>query len=166
MKSLMMIAMAVTTIFIIQVTNSVAELSLNLADNEIMILSSTVKHGTEFGKEWTKEQQKVWEKTQRWFQVRMSDDWRNLENFYHKDAIFYHYFHKLPLNFSAYEKLMSGKMFWQAYCTVHEIKIIENIAILMMYYQVDSGSSPKRMTFVWMKQGTDWKLVTSMNKEE
>lgn len=53
-----MIAMVVTTIFIIPVTNSVAEVSLNLADNEIMILSSTVKHGTEFGKEWTKKQQK------------------------------------------------------------------------------------------------------------
>ena len=61
---------------------------------------------------------------------------------------------------------MGRKIFWRAYFTVHEIRIIENVDILMMYYEVDSGSPPQRMTFVWMRQGADWELVASMNKEE
>ncbi|MCK5154035.1 MAG: nuclear transport factor 2 family protein [Spirochaetales bacterium] len=166
MKSLMMIVIAASTIFIIQAVDLKAEFSANLSDNEIAIWQHEVSHGSKFGNKWSNEQKKVWEKTQEWWQRRMVGDWDNLEKLYHKDAILYHYFHKVPFNFPAYEKMMGGKSFWQVYCTVHDIRTIENVAVVMMYYEIVTGIPSKRMIFVWMKQGPDWKLVSSMNKEE
>ena len=162
MKFLVMIVMVVSTMFIIQVL----DLEAALLPNEIKILKSSVKHGSKFGEGWSEEQKIVWNKTQRWWQVRMVGDWSNLENLYHKDSILYHYFHKVPFNFPAYKKMMSGKVFGQVYCTVHEISIIENVAIVLIYYEITEPIPPKRMIFVWMRQGADWKLVASMNKEE
>ena len=162
MKSLVMIIIAFSTIFIFQV----ADLEAALLPNEIKIQMSSVKHGSKFGDGWSEEQKMVWNKTKEWWQLRMAPEWGKLKDLYRKDAILYHYFHKVPFDVSAYEELAKGKIFGLVYCTVHEIRIIENVAIVMLYYEIAEPIFPKRMIFVWMKQGADWKLVTTMNKEE
>ena len=162
MKLLLVIAMAIYTIFL----NQAVYLEAALLPNEIKILSSSVKHGPKFGDGWSREQKEVWNKTQEWWQLRMVLDWKKIESLYHKDAILYHYFHKVPLNFPKYKELARFKNFASVNCTVHEIRIIENVAIVMLYYEIYEPISPKRMIFVWMKQGADWKLIADMNKEE
>lgn len=52
------------------------------------------------------------------------------------------------------------------YPTVHDIRIVENVAILMMSYETTPSIPVRRMIFVWMRLGSDWKLVSSMNNDE
>lgn len=162
MKSLMMVAIVIGTIFILQTVDSEAA----LLSKQIEIQMSSVKHGPNFGDGWSEAQKEVWNKTQKWWQLRMASDWGKLKNLYHKDAILYHYFHKVPFEFPAYEELARGMAFGLVTCTVHTIRIIENVAIVMLYYEIYEPISPKRMIFIWMKQGADWKLIADMNKEE
>lgn len=162
MKNLWMFILAVGTIFIIQVV----DLEAALLPNEIKIQVGAVKHGPEFGSGWSAEQKNVWDKTQEWWQLRMGPEWDKLKLLYHKDATLYHYFHKVPFDFSLYEELAKENVFNVAYCTVHQIRVIENIAVVFLYYEILDPIPPKRMIFVWMKQGEDWKLVSTMNKEE
>ncbi|MGW8303812.1 MAG: nuclear transport factor 2 family protein [Desulfobacterales bacterium] len=162
MKSLMMVAMMIGTIFFIQIV----DLEAALFSNQTEIMTSSVKHGPKFGDGWSEEQKEVWDKTQKWWQFRMASDWGKLKNLYHKDAILYHYFHKVPFEFAAYEELAKGMAFAMVTCTVHAIRIIEDVAIVMLYYEIYEPIPPKRMIFIWMKQGADWKLIADMNKEE
>jgi hypothetical protein len=162
MKSLMIALLVINVAFIIQVT----DLDAALLPNEIKVQESSVKHGPKFGEGWSEEQKKVWNKTQKWWQLRMVGDWSNLEKLYHEKAILYHYFHKVPFEFSAYEGMMKGVVFGVVYCTVHEIRIIENVAVAMIYYEIVDPIPPKRMIFVLIKQGDDWKFISTMNKEE
>ena len=162
MKPLLVIAMAIFAIFV----NQVVYLEAALLPNEIKILSSSVKPGPKFGDGWSREQKEVWNKTQEWWQLRIVLDWKKIENLYHKDAIVYPYFCNVPLNFPKYKELARSMSFDSVNCTVREIRIIENVAIVMIYYEIYYPIPPKRMIFVWMKQGADWKLITSLNKEE
>jgi hypothetical protein len=177
MKHLIVIAMVIGSIFV----NEVVDLGAALLSNQIEIRKTleigeskterfrfrfSVKHGPKFGDGWSEEQKEVWNKTQEWWQFRLASDWKKLENLYHKDAILYHYFHKVPFNPPAYKELAKGATFDFVCCTVHEIRIIENIGIVMLYYEIMEPIRPKRMIFVWMKQGADWKLIADMNKEE
>ena len=93
-------------------------------------------------------------------------DWGKLKDLYHQDAILYSYFHKVPFGVSELEELAKGKIFGVVYCIVHDIRIIENVAVVMLYYEIAHPIPPKRMIFVWMKQGANWKLITTMTKEE
>ena len=162
MKSLMMVAMMIGTIFIIQIV----DLEAALLHNQTEIWSDSVKSGPKFGDGWSDEQKAVWNKTQKWWQLRIASDWGGLKNLYHKDAILYHYFHKVPFEFPAYEELAKGMVFAMVTCTVYSIRIIEDVAIVMLYYEIYEPIPSKRMIFVWMKQGADWKLIADMNKEE
>ena len=162
MKSLVMIIITFSTICIFQV----ADLEAALLPNEIKIQESGIKHGPKFGEGWSEEQKIVWSKVQKFWQLRMAKDWDNLEKFYHNNAILYHYFHKVPFDFPVYEDLVKGKDFALIYCTVHEIRIIENVAVVMLYYEIAFPILPKRMIFVLIKQGDDWKFISTMNKEE
>ena len=157
-----MIAIAIGATFV----NQLVDLEAALLPKQIEIQMSSVAHGPKFGDGWSEEQKEVWNKTQEWWQLRMASDWSKLKNLYHKDAILYHYFHKVPFDFPAYEELARGLAFGIVYCTVHEIRIIENVAIVMLYYEIYEPIPPKRMIFIWMKQGADWKLIGDMNKEE
>ena len=162
MKFLVMIVMVVSTMFIIQVV----DLEAALLPNEIKILKSSVKHGSKFGEGWSEEQKMVWNKTQEFFQFRMVLDWGKLNNLFHKDAIIYSIFRKVPFDFLELEKVLKGKYLGVFYCTVHEIRIIENVAIVMLNYEKEFPLPPGRMTFVWLRQGADWKLITFMSKRE
>ena len=162
MKSLIISITVLCSFFIIQVVEAEAA----LAPNEIKIQESSVKHGPKFGEGWSGEQKKIWNKTQEWWQLRMVGNWVDLEKTYHQDAILYHYFHKVPFEFPVYKEMMTGKIFKVVYCTVHEIRIIENVAVVMIYYEISFPIPPKRMIFVWKKQGTDWELIATMTKEE
>ena len=158
----MVIVMAVSTMFLIQVV----DLEAALLPNEIAIRPSSIKHGPEFGNGWSEDQRMVWNRTQEWWQLRMASDWGKLKNLYHNDAILYSYLHKVPFDVSELEELAKKKIFGVVYCTVHEIRTIENIAVVMIYYEIVHPIPPKRMVFVWMRQGADWKLITTMSKEE
>ena len=162
MKPLIVITMAIGAIFV----NQVVDLEAALLPKQIEIQMSSVEHGPKFGDGWSEEQKEIWNKTQEWWQLRMASDWSKLKNLYHKDAILYHYFHKVPFEFPAYEELARGMAFGMVTCTVHAIRIIENVAIVMLYYEIYEPILPKRMIFIWMKQGADWKLIADMNKEE
>ena len=162
MKLLIVIIIVFGSIFV----NQVVGLEAKLLSNQTEIMGSSVKYGPKFGVGWSEEQKEVWNKTQEWWQLRMASDWGKLKNLYHKDAILYHYFRKIPFEFPAYEELARGLVFVMVTCTVHEIRIIENVAIVMLYYEIYEPIPPKRMIFVWLKQGADWKLIADMNKEE
>jgi len=162
MKPLMIVAMVIGTICII----GIVDLEAALLSNQTYISTRKVKHGPNFGDGWSEDQKEVWNKTQKWWQLRMAKDWGKLKNLYHKDAILYHYFHKTPFEFPAYEELTRGMIFGMVTCTVHAIRVIENVAIVMLYYEIYEPVPPKRMIFIWMKQGADWKLIADMNKEE
>jgi hypothetical protein len=153
MKLLIVIVMVFGAIFV----NQVVGLEAALLPNQTEIWSSSVDYGPKFGDGWSEDQKEVWNKTQEWWQLRMVSDWGKLKNLYHKDAILYHYFHKVPFEFSAYEELARGMVFAMVTCTVHAIRIIENVAIVMLYYEIYEPIPPKRMIFIWMKQGADWK---------
>lgn len=162
MKLLIVIVIVFGAIFV----NQVVGLEAALLSNQTEIMGSSVEYGPKFGDGWSEEQKEVWNKTQEWWQFRMASDWSKLKNLYHKDAILYHYFHKIPFEFPAYEELARGMVFAMVTCTVHEIRIIENVAIVMLYYEIYEPIPPKRMIFVWLKEGADWKLIADMNKEE
>ncbi|MBC2705239.1 nuclear transport factor 2 family protein [Desulfobacula sp.] len=162
MKSLMMIVIAVSTVFIIQV----ASLEAALLPNEIAIRKSSLKQGTKFGEGWSKEQKMVWNKTQEFFQFRVVLDWDNLNKLFHKDAIIYTVSRKVPYDFLELEEVLKGRVPAVFYCTVHEIRIIENVAIVMLNYEVEFPVPPGCLTFVWMRQGADWKIITLTGKKE
>ena len=162
MKSLVMIVMVVSTMFIIQVV----DLEAALLPNEIKIMPSSVKHGPEFGKGWSEEQKMVWDKTQEFFQFRTVSDWSKLKKLFHKDAIIYGISRKVPYDFLELEEVLKEKTPGFFYCTVHEIRIIENIAIVLLSYEVEFPIPPASMSFVWIRQGADWKLITFTNRRE
>ena len=56
MKSLMMVAIVIGTIFILQTVDSEAA----LLSKQIEIQMSSVKHGPNFGDGWSEEQKEVW----------------------------------------------------------------------------------------------------------
>lgn len=138
-----------------------------LAPNEIKIQESSVKHGPKFGEGWSDEQKIVWNTVQKWWQLRMVKDWENMEKMYHNDAVLFPYFLKAPIDFSELEESIKDSMeFGVIYCTVYEIRIIENVAVVMMYYEVFDPIPPKRMIFVLLKQGGEWKFIATMAKDE
>ena len=168
MKFLMMIVIAVSTMFIIQVV----DLEAAMLPNEIKILKNDVKYGSEFGDGWTEEQKKVWSKTQEWWQILLSSDWSKLAKSYHKDAILYPHYQKVPIYPSAFEAILEerapahdiGRGFGYVYCTVHDIRIIENIAIVMLSMDFSEMYPATGRIFVWMKQGASWELISTISK--
>lgn len=162
MKSIIIIITVLCSFFF----THIGEANAALAHNEIKIQESNVKHGPDFGKDWSDEQKIVWNKVQKWWQLRMVCDWENMEKMYHRNAVLYPYFQKVPIDFPALGDLIKGLEFGVIYCTVHEIRIIENVAVVMFYYELFDPFPPKRATFVLMRQGADWKLIATMSKDE
>ena len=96
----------------------------------------------------------------------MASEWDKLKGLYHKNAIIYPFFKKVPIDFHGLVESLKDTVVEFKYCTVHEIRIIENIAMVMFNYESVVPSVPKRAIFIWMEQSDDWKLISQMSKEE
>jgi hypothetical protein len=79
MRSVLMIVMAIGSIFIIQVV----DLAAALLPKQVVIMIDSVRHGPKFGDGWSEEQKEVWNKTQEWWQTRIDSDWVKLKSLYH-----------------------------------------------------------------------------------